>query len=158
MSLWSHSIWPWLRISPSSSLNVIYSVIITAWQWLMLLICPVFLCKLNPRKAQGKRCSRPFSSERLASPFSPSRSCLGRFILIRGGQESSAGQSSPTVRFIFRDFQATAERCCSQIMICFRVHSWNWGLCTYYPMHRWAWLLPGPSVYDAMKRPSQAEL
>ena len=90
------SIWPWLRISPSSSLNVIYSVIITAWQWLMLLICPVFLCKLNPIKAHWERASRPFSSERLVSLFSPSRSCLGRLILIRSGQESFAGRSSPT--------------------------------------------------------------
>ena len=29
------AIWPWLRISPHSSLNVIYCLIITAWQWLM---------------------------------------------------------------------------------------------------------------------------
>ena len=28
------AIWPWLKISPQSSLNVIY-LIITAWQWLM---------------------------------------------------------------------------------------------------------------------------
>ena len=39
--------WPWLRISPHSSLNVIYCLIITAWQWLMSFtyICSVFLCK-----------------------------------------------------------------------------------------------------------------
>ena len=86
-------IWPWLRISPYSSLNVIYSLIITAWQWLVSFtyIRPVLLCKRNPRKAQGKRCSRPFSSERLVSLFSPSRWCLGRLILIHSGWESSAG-------------------------------------------------------------------
>ena len=55
------------------------------------------LCKLNSIKAYRERGSRPFSSERLVSLFSPSRSCLGRFILICGGQESSAGPSSPTL-------------------------------------------------------------
>ena len=29
------SIWPWLRISSYCSVNVIYFLIITAWQWLM---------------------------------------------------------------------------------------------------------------------------
>ena len=29
------AIWPWLRISPQSSLSVIYCLIISAWQWLM---------------------------------------------------------------------------------------------------------------------------
>ena len=29
------AIWPWLKISPQTSLNVIYCLIITAWQWLM---------------------------------------------------------------------------------------------------------------------------
>ena len=28
------TIWSWLKISPQSSLNVIYCLIITAWQWL----------------------------------------------------------------------------------------------------------------------------
>ena len=32
------AIWPWLTIIPHSSLNVIYCLIITAWQWLMGLI------------------------------------------------------------------------------------------------------------------------
>ena len=31
--------WPWLRISPKSSLFVIYCLIVTAWQWLMSFTC-----------------------------------------------------------------------------------------------------------------------
>ena len=42
------------------------------------------LCKLNSIKAHWERDSRSFSSERLVSLSSPSRSCLGRLILIGG--------------------------------------------------------------------------
>ena len=31
--------WPWLRISPHTSLNVICCLTITAWQWLMSFTC-----------------------------------------------------------------------------------------------------------------------
>ena len=31
----------------------------------------------------------------------------------------------------------------------FKVHSLNWDMYAYYPMHGWAWLLPGPLAYDA---------
>ena len=65
--------------------------------WRDLHACYVYLCKLNSIKAHWERGLRPFSSERLASLSSPSRSCLDRFILNLGGQESSAGQNSPTV-------------------------------------------------------------
>ena len=70
------AIWPWLRISPHSSLSVIYCVIISAWQWLMSFthICPVFLCKLNPIKAcPGKGQAGPlFHWESTPyPPFSP---------------------------------------------------------------------------------------
>ena len=54
------------------------------------------LFKLNPIKAHWERGLTPFSSERLVSLSSPSRSCLGRLILIRGGWGSSVGRSSPT--------------------------------------------------------------
>ena len=33
------AMWPWLRISLHSSLNVICCLIITAWQWLMIFTC-----------------------------------------------------------------------------------------------------------------------
>ena len=41
--------WPWLRISPQSSLYVIYCLILTAWQWLMSFTCiPV---QIEPNKS-----------------------------------------------------------------------------------------------------------
>ena len=49
------AIWPWLKISPQSSLNVI-SLIITAWQWLMNFpYMPCIPMQIKPIKAcQGK--------------------------------------------------------------------------------------------------------
>ena len=41
--------WPWLRVSPQSSLYVIYFLILTAWQWLMSFTCiPV---QIEPNKS-----------------------------------------------------------------------------------------------------------
>ena len=71
------AIWPWLRISPQSSLNVIY-LVITAWQWLMsFLYMPCIPMQIKPIKAcQGRwgalllrewPCC-PFSSTGLSSP------------------------------------------------------------------------------------------
>ena len=57
--------WPWLRISPQSSLNVIYCLILLPDNdWWAL---PVFLCKLNPIKAHWGKGSWPFSFERWAT-------------------------------------------------------------------------------------------
>ena len=58
------SVWPSLRRSPHSSLNVTYCLILTAWQWWAL---PVFLCTLNPIKSHWGTGLRSFSSERLAT-------------------------------------------------------------------------------------------
>ena len=60
--------WPWLKISPQSSLFVIYYLIHTARQWLMSL--PVFLCKLNPMKAHEEKALDP-SPLRDQPPFLP---------------------------------------------------------------------------------------
>ena len=57
--------WPWLRINPHSSLNIIYCLIITPLQWLMTL--PVFLCKLNPIKGHWRTGHWPFSFKRSAT-------------------------------------------------------------------------------------------
>ena len=44
-------LWPWLKISPQYSLNVIY-LIITAWQWLMsFLYTPCIPMQIKPIKA-----------------------------------------------------------------------------------------------------------
>ena len=59
------AIWPWLRISLHSSLNVIYCLIITDWPWLMSFTCvPV---QIEPSKAHWGTGSWPFSSERSAT-------------------------------------------------------------------------------------------
>ena len=57
--------WTWLRISPQSSLNVIYCLILLPDNdWWAL---PVFLCKLNPIEAHWGKGSWPFSFERWAT-------------------------------------------------------------------------------------------
>ena len=63
----SLAIWPWLKISPQSSLNVIY-LIITAWQWLMSFrYMPCIAMQINPIKAHWGKGSWPFSFERSAT-------------------------------------------------------------------------------------------
>ena len=79
------AIWPWLKISPQSSLNVIY-FIITAWGWLMRFpYTPCIPMQIKPIKAcQGKgrdtllfrewpRCSEMLSpwESGCAIPFPP---------------------------------------------------------------------------------------
>ena len=50
------TIWPWLKISPQSSLNVIYCLILTSWQWLMgFPYTPCIPMQIKPIKGcQGK--------------------------------------------------------------------------------------------------------
>ena len=50
------AIWRWLRISPQSSLSVIYCLVISAWQWLMSFpYTPCIPMQIKPIKAcQGK--------------------------------------------------------------------------------------------------------
>ena len=61
------AIWPWLRIRPHSSLNVIYCLIITAWQWLRsFTYMPCIPMEINPIKAHWGTGSWPFSFERWA--------------------------------------------------------------------------------------------
>ena len=60
------SFWPWLRISPYSSLNVIYCLIITAWQWLMSFM-PCIPMQIKPNKSPLRKGFWPFSFERSAT-------------------------------------------------------------------------------------------
>ena len=46
--------WPWLRISPHSSLFVIYCLIITAWQWLSFMYMPCIPMQIKPNKSPPK--------------------------------------------------------------------------------------------------------
>ena len=76
--------WPWLRISPQSSLCVIYCLILTAWQWLMSFTCiPV---QTEPHKSPLRKRFLVLLLWEIGHLSSPSRSCLGRLILIRGGR------------------------------------------------------------------------
>ena len=60
------AIWPWLRISPQSSLNVIYCLIITAWQQWMRTFLDVMLPESNKSPSrQGLGCSL---TQRVAMP------------------------------------------------------------------------------------------
>ena len=76
--------WPWLRISPQSSLYVIYCLILTAWQWLMNFTCiPV---QIEPNKSPLRKRLLVLLLWEISHLSSPSRSCLGRLILIHGRQ------------------------------------------------------------------------
>ena len=76
--------WPWLRISPQSSLFVIYCLILTAWQWLMSFACiPV---QIEPNESPLRKRLLALLLWEIGHLSSPSRSCLGRLILILGSQ------------------------------------------------------------------------
>ena len=61
-------------------LSIVWSLLPDNDWWAL----PVSLCKLNPIKAHWWTGSRPFSFWEISHLSSPSRSCLGRFILIWG--------------------------------------------------------------------------
>ena len=86
-------IWPWLRISPQSSLFVIYCLTLTAWQWLMSFTCiPV---QTEPNKSPLRKRLLALLLWEIGNLSSSSRSCLGRLILIHGGWERWALQVEP---------------------------------------------------------------
>ena len=77
------TIWPWLRISPQSSLNVIYYLIISAWQWLMSFkYMPCIPMQIKPNKSPLRNRFLVLLLWEIGQLSSPSRSCLGRLILI----------------------------------------------------------------------------
>ena len=73
--------WPWFRISPQSSLYVIYCLILTAWQWLMSFACIPVQIESNKSPLRKGLLALLWEISHLSSP---SRSWLGRLILIRG--------------------------------------------------------------------------
>ena len=101
--------WPWLRVSPQNSLNIIYCLIFTAWQWLMSFT--VFLCKLNPIKAHWGTCSWPYSFERSATfPSQEDHVLVDLFLSVAdGGGGSLCGQSTPTRRQFIYFFKSSPE-------------------------------------------------
>ena len=86
--------WPWLRINPQSSLFVIYCLILTACQWLMSFTCiPV---QIEPNKSPLRKRLLALLLWEMGHLSSPSRSCLGRLILIRGSWWGDpAGRAPP---------------------------------------------------------------
>ena len=60
------TIWPWLRINPLGSLNVIYYLIISAWQWLMrCMYIPCIPMQIKPNKSLSRQgMDRPTLSRR----------------------------------------------------------------------------------------------
>ena len=87
--------WPWPRISPQSSWFVIYYLILTAWQWLMSFTCiPV---QIEPNKSPLRKRLLVLLLWEISHLSSPSRSCLGRLILIHGGwgRGSTVGRAPP---------------------------------------------------------------
>ena len=77
------AIWPWLKIRPQSSLNVIYCLISTAWQWLMsFTYMPCIPVQIKPNKSPSRNRLLALLLWEISYLSSPSRSCLGRLILI----------------------------------------------------------------------------
>ena len=85
--------WPWLRISPQVSLYVIYCLILTAWWWLMsFTYIPV---QNEPNESPLRERLLALLLWEIGHLSSPSRSCLGRLILICGGLGGPAGRAPP---------------------------------------------------------------
>ena len=84
--------WPWLRISPQSSLlSIVWSLFPDNDWWAL----PVFLCKLNPIKAHWGKGSWPFSFEKSATfPPQADHVLVDLFSSVADG-EVSAGGASP---------------------------------------------------------------
>ena len=81
------TIWPWLRISPQGSLNVSCYLIISAWQWSMSFTHkPCIPMKIKPNKSPLRNRFLVLLLWEIGHLSSPSRSCLGRLILICGSQ------------------------------------------------------------------------
>ena len=86
--------WPWLRISPQSSLCVIYCLILTAWQWLMSFTC--ILMQIEPNKCPLRKRLLVILFWEISYLSSPSRLCLGRLILTCGGWGRPMGRAPPS--------------------------------------------------------------
>ena len=81
------AIWPCLKISPQSSLNVIYCLIITAWQLLMSFPCtPCIPMQIKSNKSPLRNRLLALLLWEFGHLSSSSRSRLGRLILIYGNQ------------------------------------------------------------------------
>ena len=86
------AIWPWLRRSPHSSMNVIYCLINTSWQWLMsFTYMPHIPMQIKPNKSPLRNRLKALLLWEIGYLSSPSRSCLGKLILIH----SNPGELCP---------------------------------------------------------------
>ena len=99
--------WPWLRISPGSSLYVIYCLMLTAWQWLMSFTCiPV---QTEPIKAHWGKVSWSFSFERSAT-FPPQADHVLVDLFSSAVDGGLWGQRSPTVKGNFMWWRDIVEK------------------------------------------------
>ena len=90
------TIWPWLRISPHGSLNVIYCLIISDWQWLMSFTCtPCIPMQIKLIKSPLRNRFLALLLREIGHLSLPSRPCLGRLTFIRGGWGAPAGRAPP---------------------------------------------------------------
>ena len=90
------AIWPWLRTSPHSSLNVICYLIITSWQWMMSFpYTPSIPMQINPVKAHWRTGSWSFSFEKSAT-FPPQADHVLVDLVLSTADTGLCGQSSPT--------------------------------------------------------------
>ena len=92
--------WPWLRISPQSSLFVIYCLILSMIDELYL-----YSVQTEPNKSPLRKMLLALLLWEIGHLSSPSRSCLGRLILICGGWGGALWAEpphiSPVVLFLF---------------------------------------------------------
>ena len=125
--------WPWLRISPHNSLNVIYCLILTAWQLLMsFAYMPCIPMQIKPNKSPLRNRLKALLLWEIGHLSSPSRSCLGRLILIHGGQGGSVGGTPPPLQLsIWAILKKAGQDCVhhrdssSMIVFDFSLVTWN---------------------------------
>ena len=118
------AIWPWLRISPQSSLNVIY-LIITARQWLMSFsYTPCIPMQIKPIKAcQGKGPGTLLLREWPCHPFSSTGlSSLCEFVSSQPQCHGHCGPVSTLAGAPEQGPRATSH-CCGQHTNLVRVHT-----------------------------------
>ena len=129
--------WPWLRISPQSSLlSIVWSLLPDNDWWAL----PVFLCELNPIKAHWGKCSWSFSFERSAtSPPQADGVLVDLFSSVAAGEEGRPCRLPPHSSFnddtyslkdsSLHDFPALVDSCLFEdmdlflfIILCVYVH------------------------------------
>ena len=99
------AIWPWLKINLQRSLNVIYCLVITAWQWLMSFTYrPCIPMQIKPNKSPLRKRLLALLLWKIGYLSSPSRSCLGSLVFICGSWGSPAAGAPPHILLLFINY------------------------------------------------------